>query len=116
VELPKEPVKTDELEKELNGIAVHNLKNKQVNDGVNAKINQVIEINAEIDELENKISTLKMKVIDLDIDLRDAAKQSKIGVATLSRMENGGVPEIDTFIKACNWLKVSVCEFIKPKK
>lgn len=56
------------------------------------------------------------RVIDLDIDLRDAAKQSKIGVATLSRMENGGVPEMDTFIKACNWLKVSVCEFIKPKK
>lgn len=56
------------------------------------------------------------RIIDLGIDLREAAKQTKIGLATFSRMENGRVPEMDTFIKACNWLKMSVCEFIKPKK
>lgn len=56
------------------------------------------------------------RVIDLDMGVRGVAKLTGMSAATISRMENGNVIEMDKFITACNWLGVSVCEFIKPLK
>ena len=36
--------------------------------------------------------------------IRDAAKDVGVSSATLSRVENGKVPDLDTFGKICSWL------------
>lgn len=59
--LPTVPTPIDELEKELNGIAVHNLKFKQVSDGVAAKQSQSEEFDKEISELYAKMRTVEEK-------------------------------------------------------
>lgn len=56
------------------------------------------------------------RVIELNIGLREAGKKIKVSTATVSRMENEYTAEIDNIIKACNWLGVSVCEFITKTK
>jgi len=38
--------------------------------------------------------------------LREAAKLIGVSPATLSRIENGKVPDLDTFSKLCKWLEV----------
>lgn len=38
--------------------------------------------------------------------LREAAKNIGISPATLSRIENGKVPDLDTFSKLCRWLDI----------
>ncbi|MDR6571348.1 helix-turn-helix domain-containing protein [Chitinophaga ginsengisegetis] len=35
-----------------------------------------------------------------------------VSAATLSRIEQGKVPDVDTFIKICKWLQVSTDSFI----
>jgi transcriptional regulator with XRE-family HTH domain len=44
--------------------------------------------------------------------LRETAKEIDIGLATLSRVEQGNLPDVETFIKLCNWLGVSTDIFI----
>jgi transcriptional regulator with XRE-family HTH domain len=40
--------------------------------------------------------------------LREVAKEiGNVSVSTLSRVENGNLPDIDTYIKICKWLDVS---------
>ena len=36
--------------------------------------------------------------------IREAAKEAGVSPATLSRVENGKVPDLDTFGKVCRWL------------
>jgi transcriptional regulator with XRE-family HTH domain len=57
--------------------------------------------------------------------LRDTAKEisnetgKTMSAATLSRIEQGNLPDVETFIKLCQWLGVSTDEFITlpgPKK
>ncbi len=36
--------------------------------------------------------------------LRETAKEIDIGVATLMRVENGRIPDLETFGKICKWL------------
>lgn len=38
--------------------------------------------------------------------LREASKLIGISPATLSRIENGKVPDLDTFSKLCKWLEL----------
>lgn len=35
-----------------------------------------------------------------------------VSVATLSRIEQGKIPDVDTFIKLCRWLEVSTDTFV----
>lgn len=45
--------------------------------------------------------------------LRIAAQEiGDVSAATLSRVEQGKVPDLDTFIKLCRWLNMSPDEFI----
>lgn len=52
------------------------------------------------------------RIIELDITLREASKKAKVSFSTLSRMENGYLPELNNFIKVCNWMNTSAGEFI----
>jgi len=45
--------------------------------------------------------------------LRAAAKDIGISAPTLSRIEQGNLPDIDTYVKICEWLKVSSDYFTK---
>jgi len=39
-----------------------------------------------------------------------------VSAATLSRIEQGKIPDVDTFIKICKWLNVSTDTFIEDDK
>lgn len=46
--------------------------------------------------------------------LREIAQEiGGVSPSTLSRIENGKVPDMDTFLRICAWLQVSSEEFIK---
>lgn len=47
--------------------------------------------------------------------LRALAAEIGISAATLSRIEQGNLPDIDTYIKLCDWLEVST-EFFTTSK
>lgn len=42
-----------------------------------------------------------------------AAEIEGVSPSTLSRVENGKTPDIDTFLKLCDWLEISPNELIK---
>lgn len=44
--------------------------------------------------------------------VRDVAEEIKISPATLSRVENGHVPDLQTFKKICAWLNVEPGEIL----
>ena len=44
--------------------------------------------------------------------VRQAAREIGISAATLSRIENGRQPDLDTFSKLCRWLDMSPSEFL----
>jgi transcriptional regulator with XRE-family HTH domain len=44
--------------------------------------------------------------------LREVATEIGTSPATLSRVENGKVPDIDTFSKICRWMKISPNEVL----
>jgi len=44
--------------------------------------------------------------------LRETARDIGIGPATLMRVENGRIPDIETFGKLCNWLGVDPGTFL----
>jgi len=45
------------------------------------------------------------------IGVREFAENIGISAATLSRVENGKMPDIETFFKLCFWMKRSSNEF-----
>lgn len=46
--------------------------------------------------------------------LREVAQEiGDVSPSTLSRVENGKVPDMDTFLRICDWLQLSSEEFIK---
>ncbi len=69
--------------------------------------------------LNNELLSSMIKSKRQTKGLRDTAKEIGIGLATLSRVEQGNLPDVETFIKLCNWLSVSTDIFITdstPKK
>lgn len=44
--------------------------------------------------------------------LRETAREIGIGAATLMRVENGRIPDIETFRKICIWLKTDPNSFL----
>jgi len=46
-----------------------------------------------------------------DKPLRSIADEIKVSAPTLSRVEKGNIPDLDTFMKLCDWLEVSPDEF-----
>lgn len=51
-----------------------------------------------------------------DRGLREVVKEiGGISVSTLSRVENGNLPDIDSYLKLCKWLEVSIDFFTTPQ-
>lgn len=44
--------------------------------------------------------------------IRSAAEEAGVSSATLSRVENGNVPDLATFAKICRWLEVDPSNFL----
>ena len=44
--------------------------------------------------------------------IREVADEIEISSATLSRIENGKVPDLKTFSKICQWLKMDASEIL----
>jgi transcriptional regulator with XRE-family HTH domain len=44
--------------------------------------------------------------------IRETAREIGISSATLSRIERGNVPDLETFAKVCRWLKVDPAEVL----
>src|ERR1700679_2348102 len=44
--------------------------------------------------------------------LRETAREMGIGPATLMRVENGRIPDVETFGKICKWLKIDPGTFL----
>lgn len=44
-----------------------------------------------------------------------SAEMAGVSAATLSRIEQGKIPDVDTFIKICQWLNVTTDTFIIKK-
>ena len=57
-------------------------------------------------DLKQKIAVISKKLKDTrgKQGLRTVAKQMKVSPATLSRVENGHVPDLETLSKICEWL------------
>lgn len=53
------------------------------------------------------------RIIELNADLRTVSKKLGISAATLSRIENQGMPDLITYAKICKWLGVGMNKFIK---
>lgn len=56
---------------------------------------------------------IQKRVIELNINLREAAKQSMVSPATLSRIENSKLPDIETFARLTIWLGKSPSSYFK---
>lgn len=48
--------------------------------------------------------------------IRSAAADADVSPATLSRVENGNVPDLATFAKICRWLDVDPAHFLGVEK
>ncbi|MES2288804.1 MAG: helix-turn-helix transcriptional regulator [Pseudomonadota bacterium] len=44
--------------------------------------------------------------------IRAAAAEAEVSPATLSRVENGNLPDLATFAKICRWLEVDPARFL----
>jgi transcriptional regulator with XRE-family HTH domain len=44
--------------------------------------------------------------------VRAAAAEVGVGSATLSRVENGQMPDLQTFAKICKWLELDAADFL----
>ncbi len=53
------------------------------------------------------------RCIDNDMTMEQASQQIGISKATLSRIENKKMPDVDTFFKLCKWLKSDPKKYYK---
>lgn len=53
-------------------------------------------------------SVKQFRIIERGISLRDAEKESKISMATISRIENKFTPDLPSLIAVCNWASIPI--------
>jgi hypothetical protein len=53
------------------------------------------------------------RIIELELSMDVACKEIGISKATLSRVENGSMPDLLTFFKIVKWLGTDIKEYIK---
>lgn len=46
------------------------------------------------------------------LGIRAAAAEVGVGPATLSRIENGQMPDLQTFVRVCRWLELDPADFL----
>src|SRR5437660_2870837 len=65
-------------------------------------------------ELDTRYLAALIKTKRGNRGLREIAQEiGDVSPSTLSRIENGKIPDMDTFLRICDWLQVSSEEFIK---
>ena len=71
---------------------------------------------SEVIDLEAFASDLWMDRDAAMMGLRQAAVEIGISASTLSRLERGEMPDLETYVKCCRWMTVDVDVFIHPDK
>jgi len=66
--------------------------------------------------LDALVEALDAKRKSEDISWRELARQSKVSPSTLTRMQNGQRPDVDTFSALVQWLGASAEEFLATGK
>src|SRR5258706_6412809 len=65
-------------------------------------------------QLDMELFTAYVKARRGEMGLREAVQQiGDISPATLSRIENGRVPDMDVFLRLCDWIGVPAETFLK---
>lgn len=62
------------------------------------------------DELAERIRRKRQQE---NLTLREAAKQCEISIATLSRVEKGSTPDLDTLVALTKWLELPIEHFLE---
>ncbi len=57
---------------------------------------------------------VRQKRTDEQLSLRQAAALARVSFSTLSRVEDGGHPDLSTFMSLCAWLGVEPARFFAP--
>lgn len=55
------------------------------------------------------------RVIEEDIDLRTLSKRINVSPATISRIENGSLPDLRAYAILCHYIGKPMADFIKVK-
>ena len=58
-------------------------------------------------------AAIKSHILQHDLSLREAAKESGVSVATLSRLTHGEIPDIENFALIAKWLEVDANQFLE---
>jgi transcriptional regulator with XRE-family HTH domain len=53
------------------------------------------------------------RIIELELNMDECSKNIGISKATLSRIENGSMPDLLTFLKIVKWLEKDIKEYVK---
>jgi transcriptional regulator with XRE-family HTH domain len=53
------------------------------------------------------------RIIELELNMDECSKNIGISKATLSRIENGSMPDLLTFLKIVKWLEKDIREYVK---
>jgi transcriptional regulator with XRE-family HTH domain len=53
------------------------------------------------------------RIIELELNMDECSKRIGISKATLSRIENGSMPDLLTFLKIVKWLEKDIKEYVK---
>lgn len=65
-------------------------------------------------QLDMNLLTAYLKARRGDLGLREAAEQiGEISASTLSRIENGKIPDIDIFLRLCDWMGLPASMFLR---
>jgi len=64
-------------------------------------------------QLDQKAFIARIKAKRGDMGLREAAAEiGEISASSLSRIENGKLPDMETFLRICDWLEVDSSTFL----
>lgn len=66
-----------------------------------------------MNNLNNKRLARAIESARFPLTLRQIGEKIQVSAATLSRIENGKTPDIETYYKVCQWLGVPMEEFFK---
>jgi transcriptional regulator with XRE-family HTH domain len=53
------------------------------------------------------------RIIELELNMDECSKNIGISKATLSRIENGNMPDLLTFLKIVKWLEKDIKQYVK---
>lgn len=70
-------------------------------------------MNKKFDSSAFKKAIKEKRILESEITMDVCSKRIGIASPTLSRLENGSTPDINTFVKVINWLGHNADKYIK---